>query len=265
MGQPLTISTLMTQLTELGVTAGMTLMVHSSLSSLGYVVGGAPAVILALESVLGPKGTLAMPTHSGDLTDPADWSNPPVPETWHDLIRATMPAFRPDLTPTRGMGVIPETFRKQEGTLRSYHPFVSWAARGLHAALITSDHSLGFGQGEGSPLARLYERDAYVLLLGVGYDRNTSFHLAEYRCRFAPLKRCTRGAPMPTEDGGSRWAAYGDIYWYDADFEEIGRAFEETGSVRIGTLGQATCRLFSQRELVDFAVRWMDEYRWLPD
>ena len=261
---PMTISTLVEQLSALGIESGMTLMVHSSLSSMGFVVGGAPAVILALESVLGPEGTLVMPTHSGDLTDPADWSDPPVPEAWHDLIRATMPAFRPDLTPTRGMGVIPECFRKQDGALRSCHPFVSWAARGPHAVAITSDHGLAMSQGERSPLARLYERGAYVLLLGVGYDRNTSFHLAEYRCRFAPLKRCTRGAPMPTADGGSQWITDDDIYWYDADFGEIGRAFEDTGAVRVGNIGQATSRLFSQPALVDFAVRWMDENRWLP-
>ncbi|MCU0521397.1 MAG: AAC(3) family N-acetyltransferase [Anaerolineae bacterium] len=265
MGQPLTISSLVEQMSALGIESGMTLVVHSSLSSLGYVVGGAPAVILALESVLGPEGTLAMPTHSGDLTDPAGWSNPPVPEAWHELIRVTMPAFHPDLTPTRGMGVIPECFRKQNGTRRSCHPFVSWAARGPHAAFIASDHALSMSQGERSPLARLYERDAYVLLLGVGYDCNTSFHLAEYRCQFAPLKRCTRGAPMPTADGGSRWTTYDDIFWYDADFGEIGRAFEDMGAVRVGNIGQATSRLFSQPALVDFAVRWMDENRRLPD
>ncbi len=259
--EPSTISTLTDQFEALGVAPGMTLMVHSSLSSLGYVVGGAPAVILALESVLGPEGTLAMPTHTGDLTDPAAWSNPSVPEAWHQVIRDSMPAYRQDLTPSRDMGVIPECFRKQCGALRSYHPSVSWAARGPNAASITEGHSLSFAQGEGSPLARCYDHGAYVLLVGVGYDRNTSFHLAEHRCRFASQKRCTRGAPMPTEDGHTRWIQYDDIYWYDADFEEIGRAFEQTGAVSVGRVGRALCRLFSQRSLVDFAVHWMDENR----
>ena len=265
MEQPLTLVAVTDAFASLGVVPGMTLIVHSSLSSLGYVVGGAPAVILALEAALGPEGTLAMPTHTSDLTDPAGWANPPVPAAWHQTIRESMPAFRPDLTPTRGMGVIPETFRKQDGARRSTHPFVSWAARGPHATFITSQHTLEMSQGEESPLARLYDVGAYVLLIGVGYDRNTSYHLAEYRCKFAPLKHCTRGAPMPAEDGGSRWVTYADIYWYDADFEEIGRAFEEAGHVSIGRIGRATCRLFSQRELVDFAVRWMNENRYLPE
>ena len=63
-----------------------------------------------------------MPMHSSDLSDPADWHNPPVPDLWWEVIRDTMPAFDPDLTPTCGMGIIPDTFPKQQGVLRSFHP-----------------------------------------------------------------------------------------------------------------------------------------------
>jgi aminoglycoside 3-N-acetyltransferase len=56
-------------------------------------------------------------------------------------------------------------------------------------------------QGEASPLARLYDLDAWVLLLGVGYQRNTCFHLAEYRCRFAAHEACRRGAPILRNEG----------------------------------------------------------------
>lgn len=263
MTNPVTLHDLTDAFSALGVVPGMTLAVHSSLSAFGFVVGGAPAVILALESLLRPEGTLAMPTHTTQLTDPAKWEAPPVPEAWHDTIRARMLPFYPDLTPSRGMGIIPETFRKQDGTRRSYHPFVSWAARGRHAEQVTANHGLSMSSGETSPLARLYELDAYVLLNGVSYDRNTSFHLAEYRNRFAPRKRCSRGCPMPTPDGGTEWVRYDDIYLYDRDFLEIGAAFEATGQVRAAQIGEATCRLFSQRAIVDFAVAWMDAHRWL--
>lgn len=258
-----TIRSLAAHLRALGVEPGMTLMVHSSLSSLGFVVGGAAAVILALEHVLGDTGTLAMPAHVYDLTDPAAWLDPIVPEAWHEAVRAAMPVFQPDLMPCREMGAIAETFRKQDGTLRSYHPFVSWSARGPHAARITANHHLSMSQGEGSPLARLYDLGAHVLLLGVGWNRNTTFHLAEYRCRFAETKRCTRGAPMPAEGGGAVWTTYDDIYWYDADFPELGVALEGADLVRCGTVGKAHCRLFSQRAAVDFAVDWMNRHRTL--
>lgn len=252
---------LIEQFGSLGVEPGMTLAVHSSLSSLGYVVGGAPAVILALEAVVGDWGTLMMPTHTDYLTDPARWDDPVVPDTSVQNMRDAMPAFRTDLTPSRGMGIVPETFRKQNGTLRSYHPFVSSAARGPNAEFITANHSLSMSQGEGSPLARLYDLGAYVLLIGVSWDRNTCFHLAEYRNRFAPLKHCTRGGPVLTEDGGTRWATYDDIYWYDADFPEIGAKFETTDTVRQGLVGEASCKLFPVLDAVDFAVAWMNTHR----
>ena len=145
---PATVASLQADLRALGVTPGMVVLVHSSLSAMGWVCGGPVAVILALQKALGPDGTLVMPTHSGDLTEPSRWESPPVPESWWPVIREAMPAFDPDLTPTRAMGTIPETFRKQRGVLRSVHPHVSFSARGPRAEEITGNHSLANGLGE---------------------------------------------------------------------------------------------------------------------
>ena len=57
-------------------------MVHSSMSSLGYVVNGALDVIDALLEAVGPEGTLLMPAHTGQLTDPADWKDPTLCPDW---------------------------------------------------------------------------------------------------------------------------------------------------------------------------------------
>src|SRR3954449_11902764 len=90
---PRTRDSLAADLRGLGVRPGMTLLVHSSLRALGWVCGGPLAVVQALMDVLTPAGTLVMPTQSGDLSDPADWSRPPVPSEWLPAIYANMPAY----------------------------------------------------------------------------------------------------------------------------------------------------------------------------
>ena len=260
-GHPATIKSIGLDLIRLGVKPGMVLLVHASMSSMGWISGGPVAMIMALENVLGPRGTLMMPTHSGDLSDPAHWQNPPVPKDWWEIIRETMPSFDPNLTPTRMMGRISETFRKQPGVLRSNHPQVSFAAWGVEAKRVTAGHELDFGLGDGSPLARLYDLDGWILLIGVGYENNTSLHLAEARSSFPGKRVITTGAPIEV-DGNRQWVDIKDWYLDDSDFIEIGESFErDERCVCKGKVAQAQCRLLPQRDLVDYAVRWIEKNR----
>jgi aminoglycoside 3-N-acetyltransferase len=258
-GGPITIESIKRDLEVMGVKPGMVLIVHSSLSKVGWVSGGAVAVIQALEEVLGKEGTLVMPTHTGDLSDPEEWSNPPVPEDWKEIIRQTLPAFDPEITPTRAMGRIAETFRSQRNVLRSNHPQMSFAAWGKYASLITEDHSLDFGLGEDSPLARIYDLGGWILLLGVGHDNNTSLHLAEHRADFKGKKEIQQGAPV-LRDGKRQWVKVRDWQEHSEDFDKIGKAYQEVGGkFTMGKIGMADCLLIQQAELVDFAVTWMKD------
>jgi len=53
---------LVRQFRDLGIKTGDCLLVHSSLSKIGYVNGGAETVIEALTAAIGPEGTLLMPS-----------------------------------------------------------------------------------------------------------------------------------------------------------------------------------------------------------
>jgi aminoglycoside 3-N-acetyltransferase len=257
---PYTVESIAADLRALGVQPGMTLLVHSSLRNVGWVAGGPVAVILALEEVLTPDGTLVMPAHTGDLSDPAMWQRPPVPATWVEPIRQQMPAFDVDMTPSYHMGVIAETFRKQRGVIRSNHPHTSFAAWGKHADYVTNNLALVPLFGEDSTLARIYDLEGHVLLLGVTHANNTSLHLAEWRANI-PRKTLHTGAPMLV-DGVRQWVPWEDIDWDDTNFEELGIDFaRETGLQKEGRVGHATTLLAPQRPLVDYAIPWLERMR----
>jgi len=246
-------------LLKLGANEGDTLLVHSSLSSMGWVCGGAQAVIIAFLQALGDDGTLVMPAHSGDNSDPAEWGNPPVPKEWIDQIYENMPAFDVNLTSTRGMGKIAEVFRTLPQSIRSNHPQSSFAATGKYAKDITKDHQLTPQFGMNSPLDKMYELNTKVVLLGVGYDSCTSFHLAEALTDSMPKKRM--GAAI-LEDNKRVWKWFEDFaYDSDEDFEQIGKAFDDTGNVITGNVGNAECRMFDMKTGIDFAQDWLVKNR----
>ena len=254
---PRTQESIAADLRKLGLVADDTVIVHSSLSSLGFVNGGGPAVVQALIDVITDSGTIVMPTHSSDYSDPAGWEAPPVPQNWVEPMREGLPPFDPTTTPTAYMGQIVEVFRGWPGTVRSRHPTTSFAAWGQDSAFVTAGHTYEEDAGNGSPVARVYDLDGKVLLLGVGYNRNTSFHLAEYRTSETP--RCKRLLPV-SEQGRSVWREFDDVDEMGNEWLlELGEAFESARDVTVGIVGSAEARLFSQRQAVDFAIGWLEE------
>ena len=135
---------------------------------------------------------------------------------------------------------------------------MSFAAIGPHAEPITAGHVLESGLGEASPLARLYEFDGEILLLGVGHASNTSFHLAEYRVAEPRHRRTGAAAIAPA---GRRWVTYDDVDHDSSAFGAIGAAFDASARTRVGRVGSADCRLLRQRDAVDFAVGWLERER----
>lgn len=257
---PNTTSSLKHDFEVLGIKPGLTIIMHSSLSKIGWTIGGPVAVIEALLQILTEKGTLVMPTFSGSNSEPSYWENPPVPKDWWELIRNEMPAYHPKKTPTRGVGIIADTFRKWPSVLRSNHPVSSFAAWGKYAEFITNNHELLADLGEESPLARIYELNGYILLLGVTHENNSSLHLAEYRSQYPNKHRRLNGSAILVHNE-RKWVEWNELSLNSDDFKQLGKDFESQIKYRPSNVGLAQARLLNQREMVDFAIEWFKQNR----
>jgi hypothetical protein len=140
-------------------------------------------------------------------------------------------------------------------------PFgTSFAAVGARAAELLSVHHTDCHLGEDSPLAALAAADAATLLLGVGFEKATAFHLAEYRVP-APATR-TYSCAVLAPDGGRRWIEYRDVVLDDHDFGHLGAGLElDTTLVTRGRIGAADSRLFPIAGAVTYAEEWLVKNR----
>ncbi len=261
--QPLTVERLASEFSACGLQPGQTVIVHSALSSLGWVVGGPVAVIQALLQLVGPSGTLMMPTQTWKNLDPASgvYQVEGIPEAWYPIVREHLPAYDPAVTPSIGMGVIAEVFRNWPGARRSNHPTRSFAAVGSNAELLTADHPLTDVFGPASPLGKLYDLDGHILIIGLDHASNTSLHLAEHLATY-PGKRFVQESSAVLVDGVRQWLTYpSPDLMQDADFATLGDAFEAEHGIAHHTVGLATVRFMRQRPLVDWAVPWLEQHR----
>jgi aminoglycoside 3-N-acetyltransferase len=261
-GEVVTGRRLVTDLRGLGVRPGQTVLVHASLRQVGWVDGGAPTVVSALREVLGQDGTLV----AGAGTPENSMTSRTFLTMTEGLNRAQllryrrrMPAFDRETTPT-SVGAVAEALRTTPGAVRSDHPQSSFAAVGREAAALMAGHRIRCHLGEDSPLRKLYDHDASVLLLGVGYVSCSAFHLAEYRYTSKPPRQTYSCVVMSR--GKRRWLRYRDVVLDDSDFEVIGKYLEEELPEQAGTVGKASARLVPIRHLVDFATNWLIVHRW---
>lgn len=257
--RPVTIDSIVADLRALGIEPGETLFVHASQSAIGWVCGGPQAVCEALQRAVTERGTVVVPTFCGQNSDPADWEQPPIPDAWEEVVLANRPAYRPEVTPSHGVGSVPEVFRQYPGSVRSRHPIYPFAAWGAAADAIVAEHSYEDGLGEGSPLAELYDRDARVLMLGTDHSTNTSLHLAEYRAEY-PAGRTVTDVPI-LRDGQRVRIEIEEQETSTDDFPDVGAAFEAEHEVVAGTVGAADATVLDQPALVDFAVDWFEAHR----
>ncbi len=158
--QPHTKQSLLEDLAETGIPRDATVLIHSSMKSVGDVAGGADTVLDALSEYFAP-GLLVLPTH-----------------TWADIV-SEGDVFDPQTSPSC-VGVLTELFRKRSDTVRSLHPTHSVAALGEDAGEFVAGEELVVTPcAREGVYGRLFDRDAYILFLGVPLTRNTFVHGVE--------------------------------------------------------------------------------------
>ena len=231
-------------LRKLGLREGDIVFVHSSLSSMGRVEGGADTVVDALLDVLGPQGTLAVPNFTFTHNHEDD------------------PVFDPANDPSE-MGQISEAARIRPGARRSHHMMHSVGALGPRAEEITGHHGASAFAGD-SPFWKLYELDARIMLLGVPYLRSTFFHVIEqlvqvtYRHTPQLVEERIRdedGTVRPLMRQKSRPHMKRTT---ENDFNKFGSLLEERGLSKVQAVGNGLARLFKVRDALEVGLA---EYR----
>lgn len=159
-------------LQRLGLSKNVAVMMHSSLSALGNVEGGAETVVDAIFDVIGTGGTLLVPAFRDSVWgDPTNFAITDGCPCQQKLCPSRQPGFQ---------GIIAETVRKRKGSFRSCHPTHSWAALGPAAESLLVGHcNSPTPCGIENPFEELVKMKGYILTLGVGISTITLWHYYE--------------------------------------------------------------------------------------
>ena len=253
--KPVTKDVLVACFKQLGIKKGQLVEVHSSLSSFEYVVGGARTIVDALMEVIAEDGTILMPTHVYDNTEPSNWNNPAIEPYLYSSVRRAIPPYDPNENDALGMGAVVENFRRRQGVVTTAHPSVSYAAWGKYAKLLCNRQSLHFPLAEESPAARLYEMKGYVLLIGCEMNKTTCMHLAEYRTDNRPI--IINGACIDSKNG-PRWTSYLDLDTDSDIFMKVKPELQKKKAIQEIACSGSHIQFFSADVAIDAMIQYLE-------
>lgn len=234
------------KLLSIGITDNDTVLLHSSLSKIGFVEGGAQTIINAFIDVIGIKGTIVMPAFPGMGFN-------------YDYLK-TNPVFDIKHTPSK-MGIITEEFRKMKGVKRSLHPTDSVCALGFHAEEITNSH---FNQitpyNFNSPFFKVCQLNGKIVLIGVDLNSLTNFHTLEdavenfkfpiYHNELFQTQLIDKNGVMKimqTKVHNPEWSKKRKCN----DFIKL---FENAGFLKHFTLGNAHCMIINAKDMHSWMI-----------
>nr|AMP57363.1 AAC3 [uncultured bacterium] len=261
----ITKSALKTYFSALGISAGQTVMLHISVKSIGWLVGGPEIVIRALTELLGDEGTLMMYT---------GWEDSPYTmEGWSEekkkVYLQECPPFDPETArAVVDWSILAEMLRKWPGAKRSMHPDGSFCALGKQAFFLTNDHSLKYGYGVHSPLGKLIALEGKVVLIGSPLNNVTLLHHAEDRANIPGKRIVTYKVPMLVANGQAEWVEVEEydtsksiVDWYTGDyFLELMNQYLADFKIVSRKVGNARSYLLDAAHLNSYARAWMEKH-----
>ncbi len=252
---PITKDYLIEEFRQLGINSNDIVMVHSSLSSFGYIVNGAYDIIDALKEVIS-DGLILMPGHTTINSSVEDWKRPPVPNEWFETIKSNIRPTTRETEPT-GIGEVPRVFSRYNGIYRTNHPFVSLIYYGKNIPEQLKDQPLDKPHSFNGPFGYLYSANIKLLMLGTNYDNLTFMHLA---CNMfnGPFTEVESNIYVGGEIKRISFTIEDD----DTDlFNVVGERFEieKKEFIKIKKIGNSTCKLINGKELIDYTLEYYNK------
>lgn len=218
-----------------GIQEGDVVLMHSALSSIGHVVGGADAVVDAVLEAVGKTGTFAVSTMA--------FNHPYDPEKDQSTV-----------------GIISETHRLRPGSIRSLRPVHCINAIGARAEELTRDHDkCETNCGVGSPYLKLRDMGGKVILLGVDMNRNTTLHAVEDIMDSVYLETRTIPAPKYVPDYEGKTMEMKKFCPGHRDFLRFTPVLRREGALIEVCVGNALCKIIDVRKMFDLGKKILRE------
>lgn len=215
-----------------------TVIVHSSMKSIGPVAGGAETVLDVFIDYFGRTGLIVFPSLS------------------HNAVNAEHPRFDVRTTPT-SVGILPTLFLRRPGVIRSLHPTHSLAAYGPDAAAFTAGHErFDSPCDRRSPWGRLYDRHGKILFLGVSIRCNTFLHGVEERLP-VPGMLTESHQPLEVVDAEGRVIPVPSrrhVGGHSRFYNKLEKEYREGGAMRDGRFGDAPCVIGDCRKIAEITL-----------
>lgn len=171
---------------ELGIKSDSCLEVHSSVSSLGYIINKEYDICDSLLETV-TDGVVIMMAHNGEFSDPSEWINPPVPKEWHQLINDKRRIFDKDLFIPERVGKVAQLFCKYKSVTKTNHPITAMSVLNNTKDKNWLNHDLDERKMV-NPLFKLMENEGKILFIDTDFTSCTSIHLTEHLSPYSKIK-----------------------------------------------------------------------------